>query len=152
MKYQTISNRFETIHVKKSRKSTTVPDMSFTPREIIQKFSRGEKVPLGFSGQYDCEDYPDEDRYKHQPYDDPQVLEDDPTRDPDFDFGDYVEEKNALQERQRAAKHAQQRRKGVDDSKRKASAEELSASDSTKRATTSGEASTPPTVQADKPT
>lgn len=149
MKYQTISNRFETIHVKKSRKSTTVPDMSFTPREIIQKFSRGEKVPLGFAGQYDCEDYPDEDRFKHQPYDDPAVLEDDPTRDPSFDFGDYVEEKNALQERQREAKRAQQRRKGVDDSKRKASDEELSASDSTKRATTSEEASTPPTDKAD---
>ena len=86
MKYQTISDRFDPIHVKMSRQSSTVPDMSFTPREIIQKFSRGEKVPLGFQGQYDCEDYPDEDRFRSQPYDDPMVLEDDPTRDPNFDF------------------------------------------------------------------
>ena len=40
--FQSVSKRFEPIKVKKSKQSITVPDMSFTPREIIQKFSRGE--------------------------------------------------------------------------------------------------------------
>lgn len=141
--YQTVSKRFDRIPVVKSKKTETVPDMSFTPREIIQKFSRGEKVPLGFRGLYDSEDDVSNDRFMSTFDEDPELRLDDPTRDPNFDFGDYVEEKIALQERQKAAKR-QQRSKGVVPSKRKASDEELSASDATKRATTSVEDTTPP--------
>lgn len=141
--FQTISDRFEPIPVYKSKETETVPDMSFTPREIIQKFSRGEKVPLGFKGLYDSEDVVENDRFMSSFDEDPELRLDDPTRDPDFDFGDYTEEKIALQERQKAAKR-QQMRKSAASSKRKASDEEPSASDSTKRATTSEEDTAPP--------
>lgn len=132
MKYQTIDNRFDPIPVYKSNESQTVPDMSYTPREIIAKFSRGERVPLGFQGQYDPDDM--------------SPFADDPTRDPSFDFGDYVEEKYALEERQKAQAAAAQRSAGSI-SKRKASYEELSASDATKSATTSGEKEPAPKIQ-----
>lgn len=102
--YQTISDRFEPILVVKSSSSKTVPDMSYTPREIIAKFSRGERVPLGFSGQFDSEDDPEQDKYLPNLGDDPMMLDDDPTRDPNFDFGDFVEERIALEERQRQSK------------------------------------------------
>lgn len=125
MKFQTLTERFDPIPVQLSRKSQTVPDMSFTPREIIAKFSRGEKVPLGFEGVYDP--------------DDASAFQDDPTRDPEFDFGDYVEEKHALEERQkRATKRSTGQR--ASDSKRKARSEELSASDAMRSETTSVEA------------
>lgn len=143
MKYQTNSKRFEPIKVVKRKGTLTVPDMSFTPREIISKFSRGEKVPLGFQGQFDAEDSPDDPKFSGY---DPEIFEDDPTRDPAFDFGDLVEEKHALKERENARKNAQ-KRKRASDSKRKASAEDLSASDETKRETTSGEAEHVPPVQ-----
>lgn len=123
--FQTQFKLFDPIPVIKEKGSQTVPDMSYTPREIIQKFSRGERVPLGFEGQYDPDDM--------SPFDD------DPTRDPAFDFGDFVEEKHALEERQRQAKAAA-KAKSVLDSKRKASGEELSDSDAMSRETTSGEA------------
>lgn len=123
--FQSISKRFDPIPVLKDRTSETVPDMSFTPREIIQKFSRGEKVPLGFKGQFDCEDDINDDKYKYEPSMDPGVLEDDPTRDPQFDFGDFVEEQHALNARARAS--ARKRVKGEQSAKRKASAEEPSA-------------------------
>lgn len=139
MEYQTQNNLFPPIPVHKDNKSRTVPDMSFTPREIISKFSRGEKVPLGFKGLFDSEDS-NLDGY------DPDIFTDDPTRDPNFDFGDYVEEKHALHERQRAAR-LRSKVKGVSDSKREASSKELSASDATKSETISGEVGTPPTVQ-----
>lgn len=128
MKYQSVSERFDPIPVFLSQKSKTVPDMSFTPREIISKFSRGERVPLGFEGLYDPEDA--------SPFDD------DPTRDPEFDFGDYVEAKRELDERE-AERRAQRDRAAKDKtlggSQRKASAEESSASEAMKRETTSGE-------------
>lgn len=133
MDFQSNYNHFEPIPVKKSRSSKTVPDMSFTPREIIAKFSRGERVPLGFQGLYD----PDE----------ASPFEDDPTRDPEFDFGDYVEEKHALEER---AKRATQRSNvsASPDSQRKARREELSASDAMSGETTSGEAGSSAQVRA----
>lgn len=121
MAFQSISKRFPRIPVKLSKETITVPDMSFTPREIIAKFSRGEKVPLGFEGLYDDETV--------SPFDD------DPTRDPSFDFGDYVEEKHALEERNKAK---QTSKKNVNSNlKHKASSEELSASDATTSETTS---------------
>ena len=141
MKYQSVSERFEPIPVIKSQENLTVPDMSFTPREIIQKFSRGEKVPLGFKGLYDSEDIILDGE-------DPQIFEDDPTRDPAFDFGDYTEEKIALEERKKAAKR-RSKVEAVAHSKRKASDEELSVSDATKRATTSGEGAMAPNVKSD---
>lgn len=136
--YQTLSERFEPIKVVKSSESTTVPDMCYTPREIIAKFSRGERVPLGFAGQFDSEDDPDNDKYLHNLGDDPAMLDEDPTRDPTFDFGDYVEEKFALEERQRQAK---KRSKAVasQSAKRKARSEELSVSDAMRSETTSGD-------------
>lgn len=143
IKFQTLINRFPPIPVHKSKDSLTVPDMSYTPREIISKFSRGERVPLGFQGVFDSEDDPDDPRFFGR---DPAIFEDDPTRDPEFDFGDYVEEKNALAERERQRRNAQ-KRKRVSDSKRKASAKELSGSDTTKRETTSGEAEHAPSAQ-----
>lgn len=142
MKYQTLNNRFKTIQVRKKRGTLTVPDMSFTPREIISKFSRGEKVPLGFQGRYDSEDPTDDPKFRGY---DPAIFEDDPTRDPTFDFGDYVEEKHAMKERERERNSAQKRKKSLD-SKRKASAEELSVSDVMKRETTSEETKVSPSV------
>ena len=72
MKYQTQNNLFPPIKVVKSRESQTVPDMSYTPRQIIAKFSRGEKVPLGFNGLFDSEDPSDRlDQF------DPAIFEDD---------------------------------------------------------------------------
>lgn len=128
MKYQSVSDRFDPIPVFLSQKSKTVPDMSFTPREIISKFSRGERVPLGFEGLYDPEDA--------------SAFDDDPTRDPEFDFGDFVEVKRELDERV-AERKAKRDRAGKDKSpggsQRKASAEEPSASEAMKRETTSGE-------------
>lgn len=147
MNFQSNYHPFPNIPVVLDRKSQTVPDMSFTPREILQKFSRGEKVPLGFSGRYDCEETEDDPSFRGY---DPAIFEDDPTRDPTFDFGDYVEEKHALEQRQRVAA-ARKSVKDSLDSKRKASDEELSASDATKRATTSEEAKDPPSAQASKP-
>lgn len=146
MKYQTLSHRFESIPVNKSNSSQTVPDMSFTPREILAKFSRGERVPLGFSGKYDSEDDPSNDMHLHNLGDDPMMLEEDPTRDPTFDFGDFVEENEALKERQRSARR-RSRGKDAEASKRKARHEELSASDATSGETTSGEAPTSPNAQ-----
>lgn len=143
MEYQTLNERFATIQVRKSKGSKTVPDMSYTPREIISKFSRGEKVPLGFLGRFDSEDSPDDPKFSGY---DPAIFEDDPTRDPAFDFGDYVEEKHAMKERERERKSAQRQKQSLD-SKRKASAEELSVSDETKRETTSEEAKVAPSVQ-----
>lgn len=139
MKFQTMYAPFEAIPVHKDKTSLTVPDMSFTPREIIAKFSRGEKVPLGFKGLFDSED---------QVLDgcDPAIFEDDPTRDPSFDFGDYVEEKHALEERERQRKNAQ-KRKTASDAKRKASAEESSVSVAMMRETTSGAADQSPSGQ-----
>lgn len=132
--FQRISKLFEPIKVYKDRKSQTVPDMSYTPREIIAKFSRGERVPLGFDGAYDSlDDDPSMDPY----YDDPAIFEDDPTRDPEFDFGDYVEEMHALKERNDEKKR-RSKSKHLSDEKRKANSEELSASDATKKETTSG--------------
>lgn len=132
MNYQDTVNRFEPIRVYNSRKSMTVPDMSYTPREIIQKFSRGERVPLGFKGLYDD--------------DDASPFEEDPTRDPNFDFGDYVETKHALNERM---KEREKRSNGKVDatSKREASAEESSVSEAMKRETTSVEVQQPSSGQ-----
>lgn len=143
MKYQTLNKRFEPIKVVKQRGSITVPDMSFTPREIISKFSRGEKVPLGFLGKYDSEDATDDPKFRGY---DPAIFEDDPTRDPTFDFGDYVEEQHALKERERERKSAQKRKQSLD-SKREASADDLSASDERTRETTSEEAKVAPAAQ-----
>lgn len=142
MEFQTLFHPFPRIKVILSKESETVPDMSFTPREIIQKFSRGEKVPLGFNGQYDSEDDPWDDRNKHYFTDDPELAQEDPTRDPNFDFGDYVEETHALKERQRQARAAQ-KGKVVQQSQRKASDDELSASDARNRETTSGDGAQP---------
>lgn len=145
MKFQSVTKRFDPIPVKGSKNSLTVPDMAYTPREIIQKFSRGEKVPLGFNGVYDSEDT-DLDGY------DSMIFEDDPTRDPDFDQFDYVEQMHVLHERQRIAKEREKATKqaksrsngkGVVQSERKASAEESSASEATMRETTSGDGTTP---------
>lgn len=122
MDFQSPYDLFPSIKVRKDKSSLTVPDMSFTPREILSKFSRGERVPLGFEGLYDDEN--------SSPFDE------NPTRDPDFDQFDYVEEKRALDERMsERAKRSKEKEPGS--SKRKASDEELSASDSTKRETTS---------------
>ena len=112
-----------------------MPDMSFTPREILAKFSRGERVPLGFEGLYDDE--------SASPFDE------DPTRDPEFDFGDYVEEKRMLDERQakrKAERASAAYGKTPGASKRKASDEELSASEAMKRETTSGDAQERPST------
>ena len=68
--FQTLLDRFDPIPVKIPRDSETVPDMSYTPREILSKFSRGEKVPLGFNGLYDSEDESD-----HLGDHDPSVFE-----------------------------------------------------------------------------
>lgn len=124
-RFQSAVERFAPIPVLKSQTSETVPDMSFTPREIISKFSRGERVPLGFQGLYDD--------------DDASPFDDDPTRDPAFDFGDYVEEKHALEERE-AERSRRSQASARSDSKRKASGEELSASDAMSRETASVEA------------
>lgn len=138
--YQTVSNRFEPIPVKKDKTSFSVPDMSYTPREIIAKFSRGERVPLGFMSRYDSED----DRDKLGAYD-PDVFVEDPTRDSEFDKFDYVEEKRALDKRVKERERAKRSNdEEVVNSKRKASDEELNASDSTKRETISGEVTTSP--------
>lgn len=126
--FQSISKRFDPIPVKISRQSSTVPDMSFTPREILAKFSRGEKVPLGFEALYDP--------------DDASPFMEDPTRDPAFDFGDYVEEKHALEERQRE-RNKRSNGKEVSPAKREARREELSASDAMSGETTSGAGDTP---------
>lgn len=140
--FQTLLDRFEPIPVVKDHSSQTVPDMSYTPREIISKFSRGERVPLGFQGLYDSEDDPEYDKYQH----DPSIFTEDPTRDPTFDFGDYVEEKHALKERQKEARRAQQRKTGAK-SKREARHEEVSASDPMSGETTSGDVAPAPNVQ-----
>lgn len=154
MSFQSVSKRFEPIKVVKDKSSNTVPDMAYTPREIITKFSRGEKVPLGFNGLYDSEDDPNMDKYEL----DKSMFEDDPTRDPSFDFGDYVEEKYALKERQkaekleklRAKKEKEKEEKKLPSSQRKASAEEVSASDPTKRETISGDDGNSPREDAPK--
>lgn len=140
---QTVFKRFEPIPVHKSRESITVPDMSYTPREIIAKFSRGERVPLGMLGKYDSED----DKDKLHDYD-PTIFMEDPTRDPDFDRFDYTEEKRALDKRNREREN-QKRSKVEDDtvSQRKASDEESSESEAMKRETTSGETVSSPDVQ-----
>lgn len=132
--FQTLLDRFDPIPVVIPRGSITVPDMSYTPREILSKFSRGEKVPLGFNGLYDSEDDSD-----HLGDHDPSVFEEDPTRDPNFDQGEYVEQMHALRERQ--SERAQRSNgKNVPTSQRKASAEESSdSSEATMRETTSGE-------------
>lgn len=135
MKYQTIDNLFAPIPVIKSKESMTVPDMSYTPREILAKFSRGERVPLGFEGLYDDENA--------------SAFDDDPTRDPNFDQFDYVEEKRRLDEREaeRKAKRASAANgKASQSSKRKASVEESSASEAMKRETTSVEDATRPST------
>lgn len=133
--FQSVTKRFDPIPVKLSQDTEVVPDMAYTPREIIQKFSRGERVPLGFRGLYDSEDS-DLDGF------DSSYFEDDPTRDPDFDGFDFVEEKVALEKRQYDAKR-RSKAKALEDSKRKASDEETSVSASMKRETTSEEASKP---------
>lgn len=132
--FQSVTKRFDPIKVKKSNKSETVPDMSFTPREIIQKFSRGEKVPLGFNGLYDDENASE--------------FDENPTRDPNFDRFDFVEEKHALDERNaEREKMSRSKVEGESNSQRKANDKELSASDATKRETTSGEVDLPPSGQ-----
>lgn len=142
--YQTLSDRFEPLKVVLPVESPTIPDMAYTPREIISKFSRGERVPLGMNGLFDSEDDPGEDMYER----DKSMFEDDPTRDPAFDFGDYVEEKQALQERERERRERAKRSKvkAAQKPERKASEDELSASDARTRATTSGGSETAATV------
>ena len=144
--FQTIYNLADPLPVIKDKDSIVVPDMAFTPREILSKFSRGERVPLGFEGLYDSEDDGDAlDSY------DRETWEDDPTRDPSFDFGDYVEEKHALKQREaerRAKRNNAAKGSAAGDPKRKASSEELSASDPTRKETTSvGAPAVPPTVE-----
>lgn len=139
MDFSTMYNPPETIKVVIPHDSKVVPDMSYTPREILGKFSRGERVPLGFQGLFDSEDDPEDDRYN----DDISLFEDDPTRDPEFDFGDYVEEKHALEQRMKERKSAQ-RKKDVAKSKRKASEDESSVSEMRMRETTSEDGATPP--------
>lgn len=134
--FQTISERFAPIKVCKDPTSTTVPDMSYTPREIISKFSRGERVPLGFQGVYDDDNGIDDPFYE------------DPTRDPDFDNFDYTEEKVALDKRNKEReKSSRSKVEGGSDSQRKARREELSASDAMSGETISGEAVPPPNAQ-----
>lgn len=134
--YQTVSNRFEPIKVHKDNKSFTVPDMSYTPREIISKFSRGERVPLGFKGLYDDDNGIDDPFYE------------DPTRDPDFDNFDYTEEKIALDKRNKERENASRSKvEGDADPQRKARSEELSASDAMRSETTSEGAATPSDAQ-----
>lgn len=140
--FQTLLDRFEPILVVKDHSTQTVPDMAFTPREILSKFSRGERVPLGFEGKYDSLDDPDMDKY----YDDPMIFTDDPTRDPGFDFGDYVEEKRALKKREKEERRAQQRKTGAI-SKREARHEEVSESDLMSGETTSGDVAPASNVQ-----
>lgn len=157
MKFQSQADLFPPIPVHKSTEDKVVPDMSFTPREIIGKFSRGEKVPLGFEGQYDCEDYPENDRYLDHFEADPDLKYEEPlTRDPSFDFGDYVEANNDLKEREveRKKRAAERKRRSngqsSTDPKRKASDEEPSASEAMKRETTSGGAVEAPSAQPKK--
>lgn len=145
MEFQSISKRFEPIKVIKDKSSTTVPDMAYTPREIISKFSRGEKVPLGFNGLFDSEDDPNEDKFET----DQSMFLDDPTRDPSFDFGDYVEEKFALEQRQKAEK-SKKKEKKFSQSQRKASDEEVSVSDPMSRETISGDGENSPRADASK--
>lgn len=141
--FQTISDLFEPIKVIKDPQSNTVPDMSFTPREIISKFSRGEKVPLGMLGKYDSED----EKENLSKYD-PTIFMEDPTRDSEFDNFDYVEEKRALNKRNKEREKTKRSSdEGVSNSKREARSEELSASDATKSETTSGEVETPPNAK-----
>ena len=109
---------FEALKVYGDPKSITVPDMSFTPREILAKFSRGEKVPLGMEGVFDYDDSSLDDL-------DQSVFEEDPTRDPNFDSFDYVEEKLALDERM-SEQTKRSKAASAEDSERKASAEESS--------------------------
>lgn len=141
--FQTISDLFEPIKVIKDPQSNTVPDMSFTPREIISKFSRGEKVPLGMLGKFDSED----DKDKLSQYD-PTIFMEDPTRDSEFDNFDYVEEKRALNKRNKEREKTKRSSdEGDSNSERKARSEELSESDATKSETTSGEVETPPNAK-----
>lgn len=157
MKFQSQVDLFDPIPVIKSKEDKVVPDMSFTPREIISKFSRGEKVPLGFEGQYDCEDNPENDKFLDHFEDDPDLRLDEPSpRDPSFDFGDYVEAKNELKEREaeRKKRAAERKRRSsgqsAADPKREASAEESSVSEAMKRETTSVGAAAAPTAQSQK--
>lgn len=143
MDFQHNFKTFPNIPVVLSKESQTVPDMSFTPREIIAKFSRGEKVPLGFSSRFD---YEDDATMEALSADDPDVFVEEPTRDPDFDAADYVEEMHALKERNQE-RQRQNELKVNASSQRKASDEEMSASDPTKRETTSGEEVSPPTAK-----
>lgn len=132
--FQSVSVRFEPIPVVKDSTDRTVPDMSYTPREIIAKFSRGERVPLGFEGVYDDEN--------SSPFDE------DPTRDPDFDHFDYTEEKRALEERNKEReKQKRSKVEAEESSQRKARSEEVSASDPMKSETTSGESPSAPDAQ-----
>ena len=132
--FQTLLDRFDPIPVKIPRDSETVPDMSYTPREILSKFSRGEKVPLGFNGLYDSEDESD-----HLGDHDPSVFEEDPTRDPNFDQGEYVEQMHALRERQSERAHGSNGKK-VSTSERLSETRGVEPqSDATSGETTSGE-------------
>lgn len=93
--FQTRYHPFQQLKVEKDKTCQVVPDMAYSPREIIAKFSRGESVPLGNTGLYDEETS--------------SPFEDDPTRAQDFDFGDYVEYSHELEERSKRAAQKSQR-------------------------------------------
>lgn len=104
MAFQTMYNPFDPIPVVKDPQSKTVPDMAFTPREIIAKFSRGEQVPLGMNGLFD--------------EDGASAFEDDPTRRLDFDKCDYAELSHELEERGKEESQKRKRKaQHVDESK-----------------------------------
>lgn len=65
--------------------SVTVPDQSYTIRDLLERFASGTMPPVGQDGYYD----------------DPTDVENwitDPTLKPDFDLADYTSETLKLQE------------------------------------------------------
>lgn len=65
--------------------SETVPDQSYTIRDLLERFASGTMPPVGHDGHYDDES-------------DVENWITDPTLKPDFDLADYTNETLRLQE------------------------------------------------------
>lgn len=73
--------------------SMTVPDQNLSIRDILERYARGNEMPIGHSGHYDGEDVSFDDI--------------DPTLDPAFDLADYSAEIGNL--KQKAAEREAER-------------------------------------------
>lgn len=90
--YKTPSDRKGRFEPVSKKPSLTVPDMAMPMSEIMNRFLRGQELPIGGNTYYDS----DKGEVDFNSVD--------PTRDPAFDLADYTALQNEIKQRQSEAK------------------------------------------------